>query len=208
MAYPRNVTDSLAPRRGRPPVSSRGALEAVAFELLLRDGYEATTVQSIMDAGGVSRTTFFRYFGSKGGIVWGEFDRAIDLLAAALDAAGDTATVPAVLVAVAETTRLSRDAAPETWLDRFRLLDSDPALRGETAAHWSAWAALIARHVGQRTGSGAVAAAAVGGAVQAAYVALLREWSERDDPAAVDPAELVDRLAPLGVALQALVVPA
>lgn len=195
---------SSPPRRGRPPVSSREALEEIAFDLLLRDGYEATTVQAIMAAGGVGRTTFFRYFGSKGGIVWGEFDRAVERLKSRLDERGETPVMAAILTAVAESTRLSREAAPDTWLDRFRVLDEDPALRGESAEHWRIWAGAIAAFVEQRTQLPAesVVPASIGGAVQAAYVAVLRQWVA--DPAAVDLSQLETRLAPLGQALQSL----
>ncbi|WP_082763381.1 TetR family transcriptional regulator [Frondihabitans sp. PAMC 28766] len=195
------MTDS-APRRGRPPVSSREALEEVAFDLLLRDGYEATTVQAIMAAGSVGRTTFFRYFGSKGGIVWGEFDRAIERLRASLESARDVPVMTAVIDAVAESTRLSREAAPDTWLARFRVLDQDPALSGETAEHWRIWAAEVAGYVERRRGlpAGSVATAAIGGAVQAAYVAVLRRWI--DGTEAPDPVILRSHLTPVGDALQ------
>jgi AcrR family transcriptional regulator len=194
-----------APRRGRPPISTREALEEVAFTLLLRDGYEATTIQAIMTAGGVGRTTFFRYFGSKGGIVWGEFDRAVERLHAGLVEAGDEVPVmTAVIDAVLASTVGSRDAAPDTWLDRFRVLDEDPALSGETAEHWRIWAAEIAGYVQRRTGlaDGDVVAAAIGGAVQAAYVAVLRRWVSGDG--AVDPSQLHAELEPIGIALQGL----
>lgn len=194
-----------APRRGRPPVSTREALEEVAFTLLLRDGYEATTIQAIMTAGGVGRTTFFRYFGTKGGIVWGEFDRAVERLHARLEVAGaEVPVMTAVVDAVAASTVASRDAAPDTWLDRFRVLDEDPALSGETAEHWRIWAAEIAGFVQRRTGlvDGDVVASAIGGAVQAAYVAVLRRWVSGDGP--VEPSQLRADLAPIGTALQGL----
>jgi AcrR family transcriptional regulator len=194
---------TTGPRRGRPPVSSRETLEEIAFELLLRDGYEATTVQAIMTAGGVGRTTFFRYFGSKGGIVWGEFDRAVERLRTALADAGDIPVMSAVVDAVVESTRLSRDAAPDTWLDRFRVLDQDPALAGETAEHWRIWAAEVAGYVSSRTmsTSGSVVAAAVGGAMQAAYVAVLRRWAD-DGDTGVDIGTMHADLGPVGTALQ------
>lgn len=191
------------PRRGRPRASSREALEEITFSLLLRDGYEATTVQSIIAAGGVSRTTFFRYFGSKGAVIWGEFDRAIKRLGDRLVASGDVQAMTAVIDAVAESTRLSRDAAPDTWLDRFRVLDQDPALVGETAKHWSRWAGVIAGDIERRCGvpADSVVSAAIGGAVQSAYVALLRRWASHPEQA--DPSSVRVELRPLGDALQA-----
>jgi len=195
---------SPAPRRGRPPASTREALEEVAFGLLLRDGYEATTVQAIMQAGNVGRTTFFRYFGSKGGIVWGEFDRAVERLRDSLRAADDAPVLTAIKNAIVESTRLSKAASPEAWLDRFHVMDRDPSLTAETARHWSDWANEISSYVEDRTGISAAAprVAAIGGAVQAAYVAVLRDWSERPLSMNVDIAELDEHLTPLCAALQ------
>jgi len=117
---------------GRPRVSTRQEIEEIAFDLLLRDGYAATTVEAITSAAGVSRTTLFRYFGSRDAIVWGEFYRAIERLRTALADSLDAPVAEAVQAAVVTSTRLSRDAAPDTWLDRFRVLDSDPALVADT----------------------------------------------------------------------------
>ncbi|GAA4671002.1 acyl-CoA-like ligand-binding transcription factor [Frondihabitans cladoniiphilus] len=197
------MTDS-APRRGRPPVSSREVIEEIAFGLLLRDGYEATTVQAIMAEGGIGRTTFFRYFGTKGGIVWGEFDRAVERLRGCLDVGDDVSVMTSIIRAIAESTRLSREASPDTWLDRFRVLDEDAALSGETAEHWHIWAGAIASYIEERTGipAGSVVPAAIGGAMQAAYVAVLREWAAH--PPLVDRSSLEAELATLGDALQPL----
>jgi AcrR family transcriptional regulator len=197
---------SNPPRRGRPPVSTREALEEIAFELLLRDGYEQTTIQAIMAAGGVGRTTFFRYFGSKGGIVWGEFDRAVERLRDHLDDTNGASIMSVVVTAVVESTRLSREAAPDTWLDRFRVMDRDSALSGETAEHWRIWADTIAAFVAERAGvrHDSVAAAAIGGAVQAVYVTVLRRWIAQPDAAMVDVDELERELLPVGTALENL----
>jgi AcrR family transcriptional regulator len=191
---------------GRPPVSTREEIEEIAFELLLRNGYAATTVEAITSAAGVSRTTLFRYFGSKGAIVWGEFDRAVERLRAALADSLDVPVVVAVQAAVVTSTRLSRDAAPDTWLDRFRVLDRDPALVAETAAHWNVWSGAVAGYVSERSGlpTGSPVAAAVGGAIQAAYIAVLRDWVAVDRDRPVDIDELERALEAIAEALQAV----
>jgi AcrR family transcriptional regulator len=191
-------------RRGRPPRSSPAAVEAVALELLLRDGYEAATVEAITEAAGVGRTTFFRYFGTKAGVVWAEFDRAIERLRAALDAASSDSVMRTVQAAVVESTRGAMEAS-ESWLARFELLDRDPALVGEAAVHWQAWARVIGTHVEERGGRGVTPAlaAAIGGAVQAVYVVVLRDWSGADDPE-VGLRNLRDALEPLVEAFDGL----
>ncbi|MCW8102836.1 acyl-CoA-like ligand-binding transcription factor [Streptomyces tauricus] len=190
-------------RRGRPRASTREALEEIAFELLLRDGYEATTLQAIMTASGVGRSTLFRYFGSKAGIVWGEFDRTVERLRSALDDADDVPVMAAVRSAVVQSTRLSQASAPESWLNRFRVLDQDAALVAETAAHWRVWAETVSRYAAGRAGldAGAPVPAAIGGAVQAAYVAVLRRWAAVMDEE-VDIDELDRALGPITGAFQ------
>ncbi len=49
-------------------------------------GYEAVTIDQIASAAGMSRRSFFRYFGSKEALVLGKYDRLGEDLAAALAA--------------------------------------------------------------------------------------------------------------------------
>ncbi|GAB3741663.1 TetR/AcrR family transcriptional regulator [Microlunatus parietis] len=45
----------------RPPATSREAIDEVALDLFLRNGYAAVTVADLVAAAGISRPTFFRY---------------------------------------------------------------------------------------------------------------------------------------------------
>ncbi len=65
---------SPPPSTGRRKVTSRAELEQVAFDLFDRQGFEHTTVDDIAAAAGIGRRTFFRYFGSKNDVPWGDFD--------------------------------------------------------------------------------------------------------------------------------------
>lgn len=72
--------------RGRPPASSREVLADAACELFFEQGYEATTAADIARRAGVSRSSFFNYFATKGEILWFDFDdRAARLRADLLD---------------------------------------------------------------------------------------------------------------------------
>lgn len=73
-----------SPSRGRPPASSREALADAACELFFEQGYEATTTAEIARRAGVSRSSFFNYFQSKGEILWFDFDARVDRLRAEL----------------------------------------------------------------------------------------------------------------------------
>src|SRR5712691_9666645 len=51
------------PRRGRPPGTSRRELELIALRLFTEQGFDNTTIEQIAAEAGVSKRTFFRYFG-------------------------------------------------------------------------------------------------------------------------------------------------
>ena len=59
-------------------VSTAPDAMAVAIEVLATRGYELTTVSDLADAVGMSRSTFFRRFGSKEDIVFADHDVLVD----------------------------------------------------------------------------------------------------------------------------------
>lgn len=59
-------------------------LTEVAQDLFVEAGYEATTVEAIAEAAGMSKRTFFRYFSSKEDLVIGKYDLFGDRLAEAM----------------------------------------------------------------------------------------------------------------------------
>ena len=146
------------------------------MRLFLERGYAATTIPMIAAESQVSRTSFFRYWGSKSEIVWSAFDlhtrRLGDLLRAS-DPGSPTMDV--VRECIVENLRLSMDDSA-LWLERFAVLDSAPELKPEEHAHWVAWADVVAAFIADRRGvdSGDVVPQAVGGAVQGAFLAVLR----------------------------------
>jgi AcrR family transcriptional regulator len=52
-------------RKTSPPVDTRAELVEAARRLFAREGYDATSVQAIIDAVGVSKGSFYHYFESK-----------------------------------------------------------------------------------------------------------------------------------------------
>ena len=71
---------------GRPRASSRAVIEDAAAELFLENTYALTTIEQITQRAGVSRNTFFNYFGAKSDVLWVELDASIDRLAFELQA--------------------------------------------------------------------------------------------------------------------------
>lgn len=80
--------ESVAPPnlRTRTKLAMRSEVSDVAFRLFAQHGFDKTTVDQIAAEAGLSRTTFFRYFGGKEEIVlekFGQFGYAVaDALAA------------------------------------------------------------------------------------------------------------------------------
>lgn len=65
------------PRAGRPKASSRETLAEAACELFLERGYAAASVGEIAARAGVSRSSFFNYFSSKGDVLWSGLDERL-----------------------------------------------------------------------------------------------------------------------------------
>jgi AcrR family transcriptional regulator len=72
--------------RERTRLAVQAELIDVAQGLFVERGYEATTVDAIAEAAGLSKRSFFRYFGSKEDLVMGKYDVLGDQLKARLSA--------------------------------------------------------------------------------------------------------------------------
>ena len=89
-----------SPRAGRPKASSRETLAEAACELFLEQGYEQTSIIDIAARAGVSRSSFFNYFSSKGDILWSGLDGRIAELESALEEHSETDAAAAVRAAL------------------------------------------------------------------------------------------------------------
>ncbi|GAA4734016.1 hypothetical protein GCM10023350_16980 [Nocardioides endophyticus] len=153
---------------------------------------------------GLSRSSVFRYWGSKSEIIWAEFDAHTAHLRELLDAADPTPpTMTVIRSAVVANLSRSIDASA-MWLERFMILDRTPELRVEESARWLAWASEVAEYVARRHGLpvDGVTAQSIGSAVQAAFLATLRQWAKSAEPPRDGVAQADAALAPLCAALQ------
>lgn len=64
------------------PQTARHAVVATALDLFATQGFEATSVEQIAQAAGISRSTFFRQFGGKDDVVFADHEIVLDELRA------------------------------------------------------------------------------------------------------------------------------
>jgi TetR/AcrR family transcriptional regulator, regulator of mycofactocin system len=138
--------------QGRPAVTSRDELSAVALDLFAARGFEQTTLDDLAEAAGIGRRTFFRYFASKNDVVYGDFEAALEDLRARLAATpADTPLVDGIREAVLAFNALPVDAEPQHRV-RMALVLHTPALQAHSTLRYAGWRSVIAAHVAERTG--------------------------------------------------------
>lgn len=137
---------------GRRPSTTRAELSHTALRLFHERGFEATTVDDIAAAAGISRRTYFRYFESKNDVAWGEFDRQLDKLEQHLhDLPDSMPLMQALRTGIIEFNRVPR--AELGWhRKRMRLLLRVPALQAHSMLRYAAWRQVVARFVAERLG--------------------------------------------------------
>src|SRR6187431_183311 len=112
-----------------PPSASaaRTAVVAAALDLFARQGFDATSVEQIAQAAGVSRSTFFRQFGGKEDVVFADHEVLLDETRQWL-AKGHRDPWLAVCEASEHVFRHFA-ADPEVARRRYRVVRDVPALR-------------------------------------------------------------------------------
>jgi AcrR family transcriptional regulator len=123
-----------------------------AMELFLERGFEATTIDDIAAAAGISRRSFFRYFGTKEDIVLGDLAAQGELVREQLEARPATEDAwTALLNALRNTPRLGSDDA--TMLKISKMLYGTPSLRARSIEKHLQWQALLTPEIRRRLGT-------------------------------------------------------
>jgi mycofactocin system transcriptional regulator len=169
---------SMTRRVGRPVATSHADIEAAAFGLFARYGFEHTTLDMIAAEVGVSRRTLFSYYASKNDIPWGQFDRSLEHFHAVLGAMPEDIPLwDAVHRGVRAFNDFPADARPP-HLERMRLILGTPALQAHSVLRYVEWRRVIARYVARQTGTDAEAPlpALVGQVSLALALSAYDEW--------------------------------
>jgi AcrR family transcriptional regulator len=177
--------------RERKKVRTRAAIQSHALRLFREQGYDATTVQQIIEEVEVSASTFFRYFPTKADVVLSdEFDPVI--VAAFREQPRELSVIQALRAAFAQAFAQISDDDRAVQEDRMLLVLSVPELRAAMLDQFASAMGLLAEIIAERTGrsptdvSVRTFAGAVVGAAMAAMFAIA------DDPSS-DVAETIDQ---------------
>ncbi|MEU4157429.1 TetR family transcriptional regulator [Actinoplanes sp. NPDC026670] len=129
-----------------------GEITRTAMELFLTRGFDATTIDDIAAAAGISRRSFFRYFGTKEDVVLGDLIASGDLIRQALEARPNSEDAWTALCNALHTVK---DTAydDETMLKIFRMVHETPSLRARSIEKHLQWQALLTPEVRRRLGA-------------------------------------------------------
>jgi AcrR family transcriptional regulator len=143
------VTEPEPDWRERKKTATRDRIRASALRLFREQGYDATTVEQIATAAGVSHMTFFRYFPTKEDVALSDgYDPLIASLIAQTPAGWPlTRRIRTVLV---QGLRQVYSTDPDAFLAQNKLVVSTPALRERLWADQIATQQLILQALGAR----------------------------------------------------------
>ena len=143
-----------ADRRERKKQAVRAALETAAFRLFDERGFVETTVDQIADEADVSRSTFFRYFGSKEAVLFSSLEEngeiLSDLIRQRPASESPLRAFENAFVAFVAVPGIAREPADA---DRFRrILEATPMLNARYAELTHSWRTRIAQTLALRDG--------------------------------------------------------
>lgn len=167
-------------------VDTRETIRAAAFRLFADQGYDVTTVDEIVRAAGVARSTFFRLFGSKEAVIFPDHEALLRRLEDRLFAS----TAESALHAVSDAVRIvlfHYVAEGDRARERYRLTSTVPALRDRELVGGAQYQRLFRRFiadVGDGSDAAQLRAELMAAAVVAAHNLVLRRWlrEECSDP--------------------------
>ncbi len=166
--------------------TDRDEIAAAAFRLFATRGYDATSVDDIATEAGVSRSTFFRTYGSKEAVIFPDHDDLLRRVEERLSPESADSALRTVTDAVKVV--LSHYVAEgDRARERYRLTSTVPALRDRELTSGARYQRLFRSYL-SKWGDGSepseLRAELMAAAVVAAHNRVLRRWlrNESTDP--------------------------
>lgn len=157
-------------------------MSSAAIRLLAERGYNATNAEDLADAVGMSRSTFFRRFGSKDDVIFTDHEFAISRLQEFLKTTEQPISEALIRGTIDVLHLLTRDS--QSARERSELLRNHPALRDRELVISNRYERIFADFIAEQTSEGTpewvpVATAA---AIVAIHNQVLRHWLRDPDP--------------------------
>ncbi|WP_399892188.1 TetR/AcrR family transcriptional regulator [Streptomyces sp. BBFR51] len=137
--------------RERARRAARAEITATAIQLFAENGFEATTIDQITTAVGISRRSFFHYFGSKEDLVLGDTEALGESVRAALEGRPEDESAWTA-VRAAFLTLQPPESSPEERFVLVRIHHEAPSLRARHLEKHLRWQTLLAPDVQRRLG--------------------------------------------------------
>jgi AcrR family transcriptional regulator len=187
--------------RERKKEKTRAAIQTHAFRLFREHGYDATTVQQIIQAAEVSESTFFRYFPTKGDVVLSDdFDPLI--VEAFRKQPPELTSIQALRAAFLTVFGGLTEQQMAEQRERMDLILFAPELRAALLDQFASAIRLLTEVLAERTGRRPddMAVRTLAGAVVGAMIAVM--FAMADDPTADLAALLSEAMTHLETGLQ------
>jgi AcrR family transcriptional regulator len=143
--------DRMLPLRERKRIRTRRALADAALRLFTENGFAGTTVEELVDAAEVSRSTFFRLFPTKEAVA---IEAETELWAGYLSALAERELTGLALTALRDTLTDTVIGLPQDWDQRYvatrRLVLTAPSLLGHVDYARSGVKAQVAEQLTDR----------------------------------------------------------
>ena len=178
--------------RERKKAQTRHAIQQHALRLFLQKGFDATTVEEIAAAAGVSHMTFFRYFPTKEDVVIeDDYDPLIETMIRARPA--NEPPIEAIRQVVKELAQQIYLADRGAILARMQLFTQVPALRARLWEHGGGTEQIFTRVIAERMGCAEndLRVRVVSSACMAAITTALFTWT--NSPDTCEMPEMIDQ---------------
>ncbi|MFB2580841.1 TetR/AcrR family transcriptional regulator [Herbiconiux sp. P15] len=142
-------TDSTLWQRSRQ--AAYAEITSVAMLLFLEQGFEQTTIDQIASTAGISRRSFFRYFGTKEDIVLGDLASQGELMRDALEQVPSTVGPWDALRQALQTIE-ALDVEPGVTLKIATMMYETPSLRARSIEKHLHWQSLLVPDIRRRLG--------------------------------------------------------
>jgi len=176
------MTEKIPNLREQQKAATRDQLIRKGIELYLKQGFENTTVDQIVEPLGIAKRTFFRYFKSKEEVVFVFYeDKTAHLVAELKNRPKDESPFKAVCEALSLQLQLY-DTDPKSAWALVRLIKENPALVGKGFEKRLAREKALTEALVEREGSNTMntlKAQLIVGVASVAWMAALDEWYEQ-----------------------------